>query len=396
MILFCNKLMTNTFKKQQNVFIICLIEILSERNINMVFENLTELKQDLWEYLKNTNKKIVMYGTGNGADKILDVFEIKGIKLYGIFASDDFARGQEFRGFKVRRYMDFKNELDDFIVIVSFASQRDEVLKNIYRIESERELYAPDVPVYGEGLFDIEYFKKNLSKFKNIYLKLSDELSRKTFVSTIAFKLTGIISYLRDCETTQEEENTLISSIIRNKNYVDIGAYTGDTVEQYTNLYGKDMKLYAFEPDSKNYRKMQERFQKNNIVCKTFNAAAWDKNETLTFYSNSGRAGTATKSSKTVKSREVQGVRVDDFVDDRIGFIKIDAEGADVNVLKGLSKTIVNDAPCIKIAAYHRNNDYFTIPEAVNDLNKNFKLYMRHLKYVPAWDTDFIFEFPVC
>ncbi len=36
-------------------------------------------KQDLWTYLKKTDKKIVMYGMGNGADKILAACEQKGI-----------------------------------------------------------------------------------------------------------------------------------------------------------------------------------------------------------------------------------------------------------------------------------------------------------------------------
>ena len=32
-----------------------------------------EVNTDLWQYLQGTDKKIVMYGMGNGADKILNV-----------------------------------------------------------------------------------------------------------------------------------------------------------------------------------------------------------------------------------------------------------------------------------------------------------------------------------
>ena len=35
---------------------------------------------DLWQYLKNAEKPIVLYGTGDGADKILNVMAEKGIK----------------------------------------------------------------------------------------------------------------------------------------------------------------------------------------------------------------------------------------------------------------------------------------------------------------------------
>lgn len=361
--------------------------------VNMDFSELYNIETDLWTYLQNTDKKIVMYGTGNGADKIINIFEKKCISLYGIFASDDFARDRVFRGHKVRKYIDFKNELDDFIVVVSFATQRSEVMENIYRIADETELYAPDVPVFGEGIFDLAYFYKNRSNLLKVYNSLADELSRKTFICTIAFKLTGKIKYLKKCETAQEESIELLKSLIVKKNYIDIGAYTGDTVQEFTKNFGNENSIYAFEPDLKNYNKMLLRLQENGIKCICHNAAAWNNNEIIKFYSNSGRAGSAEKSLTTEKYCEIKAVRVDDLIHDEIGFIKIDAEGSDLNALKGLEKTIIQSSPCIKIAAYHRNEDYFSIPQYIDSINPNYKLYMRHLKYIPGWDTDFIFDF---
>jgi len=343
--------------------------------------------------LAQTDKKIVMYGTGNGADKIIDVLDDKGIKLSGIFASDDFARDRFFRGFKVKKYSDFCEEFDDFIVIVSFATQRNEVLENIYRIASERELYAPDVPVFGDGLFDLSYFNDNREKLLKVYNKLSDDFSRETFISTIAFKLTGKITFLKDCESNNESETALLKSKIKNTNYVDIGAYTGDTIEKYCDTFGKKEKIIAFEPDKKNFSKMLDRFEEKQIECRCLNCAAWDKDELLKFYSNSGRAGSADKNRSNEKYIEVMGVKGDDYINTSVGFIKIDAEGSDAKVLRGLTETIRKNKPFIKVAAYHRNEDYFNIPETIDAICPDYKLYMRHLKYIPGWDTDFFFEF---
>lgn len=359
----------------------------------MKFDELLNLKTDLWTYLADTSKPIVMYGTGNGADKIIDVLNFYGIKLFGIFASDDFARGQIFRGYTVKKYSDFKNELTDFIVLVSFATQRSEVLQNIYNIAKEQELYAPDVPVFGDGLFNIEYFTKNADRLKQVYELLGDELSRKTFTSSLTFKLTGDISYLLQCETTEDEVNKLISGIIKNKNFIDIGAYTGDTIQKYIEYFGNNSKLYAFEPDEKNFRKMLMRFEDSGIECKAYNAAAWCKTETLKFNARSGRASSAADFQIEEKIKEVQAVRVDEVIKDDIGLIKIDAEGSDTKAILGLSTIIKSSKPCVKVAAYHRNEDFFVIPETVSEIYKDFHLYMRHLPYVPGWDTDFIFEF---
>lgn len=359
----------------------------------MTFENLKEIKEDLWTYLQNTSKNIVMYGTGNGADKIIDVLDSKKIPLYGIFASDDFARGNLFRGYTVKKYSDFVSELEDFIVIVSFATQRDDVLGNILKINSERELYAPDVPVYGEGIFDKKYFDNNRERLERIYFMLNDELSRKTFADTLAFKLTGKISYLIDCETSKGELNNLISSLITKKDYIDVGAYTGDTVEEYVTIHGNDMNIYAFEPDAKNYNKMLKRFAEKSIKAFTFNAAAWDKNELIRFYSNSGRAGSANRGINKDKYKDIQALRIDDEVHGDVGYIKIDAEGSELNVLRGMTDTILREKPCVRIAAYHRNEDYFAIPEQALEIENKFKIYMRHLKYIPGWDTDFIISY---
>ncbi|MBR5308666.1 MAG: FkbM family methyltransferase [Clostridia bacterium] len=365
----------------------------AEKRYIMIFDDLLSIKEDVWTHLYNTEKPIVMYGTGNGADKIIDVLEEKGIKLYGIFASDDFARDRSFRGFKVKKYADFKVELGEFIVIVSFASQRNEVLSNIYRIASEQELYAPDVPVFGSGLFDMEYFKAHKERLELVYDMLSDDVSRNTFVCSLAFKITGNIDYLRSCEVTESECDSLVSRLLTSRNYVDIGAYTGDTVEKYVSHHGNDIEIYAFEPDEKNYRKMLERFESRGIRCNTVNAAAWDKTETLRFYSNSGRAGSADKGRNSTKFKDINAVRAEDYIDKEIGFVKIDAEGSDANALRGLASVIRKDAPVMKVAAYHRNEDFFSIPEAVSEIKDGYRLYMRHLKYVPGWDTDFIFSF---
>ncbi len=362
----------------------------------MGFNEIFEVREDLWTYLSKTEKKIVMYGTGNGADKIIDVFVLKNIPLYGIFASDDFVRGQNFRGYSVKKYSDFCAELSDFIVVVSFATQREEVLKNIYSINKERELYAPDVPVFGNGLFDLEFFNRNAEKFHSVYNMLSDELSKKTFINTIIFKLTGKIDFLTRCETSKEEIISVMRLNEGNLNYIDIGAYNGDTVEEYVERFGNNMKIFAFEPDKKNYGKMLERFEKKNIDCVAYNRAAWDADEILKFYSRSGRAGSAEKGIRSEKFSEVMAVRVDEtdeIAHEKIGFVKIDAEGSDLKVIGGLSKIIRHSKPCVKVAAYHRNEDYFCIPQAVAEINENFRLYMRHLRYVPAWDTDFIFVF---
>ena len=103
--------------------------------------------QDLWNYLKTVSKPIFLYGTGNGADKILDELIRLNISVSGVFASDGFVRSRTFRGFPVQSYSAVKQQFGDIIVLVAFGSYLTDVIDNIKRIASENELYAPDVPV---------------------------------------------------------------------------------------------------------------------------------------------------------------------------------------------------------------------------------------------------------
>ena len=86
---------------------------------------LDEIDSCLWDYLRQTEKKIVLYGMGDGADKILAQFDRLGIRASGVFASDEFARGNLFHGFSVRKLSDTVAELgEDIVIVIAFASQR--------------------------------------------------------------------------------------------------------------------------------------------------------------------------------------------------------------------------------------------------------------------------------
>ena len=81
---------------------------------------------DLWERLRSDRRAIVLYGMGNGADKILRVCAEKQIPVRGVFASDEFVRGQSFRGMRVVLWEEIKGEYgsDGTVVLMAFASSR--------------------------------------------------------------------------------------------------------------------------------------------------------------------------------------------------------------------------------------------------------------------------------
>ena len=110
--------------------------------------NFMQEKLSVWELLRQTKKPIVLYGMGNGADKIIDWCEENGVRVQGVFASDEFVRGQQFRGFTVERYDALRARLgNDLLIVIAFASERPEVLERFAQLAAEQEVVAPHLPL---------------------------------------------------------------------------------------------------------------------------------------------------------------------------------------------------------------------------------------------------------
>lgn len=341
------------------------------------------MEKELWKYLKTTKKPIVLYGMGNGADKIIDVLNAYEIEFKGVFASDGFVRQKTFHCHKISTYLELKERFGDMIVLLCFGSSRPDVIENILKIASEQELYAPEVPVIGGGLFTEDYYNQNKTEFDWVYSHLADDISKKTFENVIKYKISGKISYLIDC---QVDENEPYNSFLRfnNESFIDLGAYNGDTVADFVKRSASHKEITAVEPDKKTFKKL-ERNTKNLQNTTLINAAVSSKCGKISFAMKSGRNSSVSENGITIPSISV------DSLNQAATYIKMDVEGEEVNAILGAKETILKNKPKMLISAYHRTDDFLTIPKAVFSIRDDYKIYLRHFSYLPAWDTNFYF-----
>lgn len=344
------------------------------------------MEKELWQHLKTAGKPIVLYGMGNGADKIIKVLEEYGISFEGVFASDGFVRDKTFHGFKISSYKELKEKFGEMIVLLCFGSDRDEVLENVRRISAECELYAPDVPVIAGELFTEEYVKENLADLEWVYSKLADDLSRKTFENTVKYKLSGKIEYLLDCEAEKDEPYETFLKLGDNERFLDLGAYNGDTVLDFVNRAKKYDKIIAVEPDSKTFKKLLKNTENiDKIECKNLCISSFVGE--APFGMKHGRNSKAFTGETLAKFSTIDEV----VAGDRVTFIKMDIEGEELGAITGAAQTISAFAPKMLVSCYHRTEDLITIPKAVFKLKNDYKIYMRHFHSLPAWDTNYYF-----
>jgi len=344
-----------------------------------------------WEQIQKTEKPVVMYGMGNAADRLIDILDGLGVKVREFFASDAFVRGHSFHGKRVKKLSEIEAEYDDFVIVVAFAVHDRPTMDAICRLNERYELYAPDLPVAGENLFDRSFFSTHIKEFETAYNNLADDRSREVFINLLRYKLTGRIDPLMKTEDDREEVLNTFFSPGEEESFVDLGAYNGDTAKEFIDTCSGNFKeLYAMEPDAKNFKKMQKRLDEagfeNDPRIHLFNLAAWSEKTTLHFVAKAGR-----NSIVAAVGKEVLADSVDNILNGAPAtYLKLDVEGSEREALFGAANTIKAHRPKILLSAYHRSEDLFALPAQIESICPGYRFYLRRFPYIPAWEINFI------
>lgn len=336
-----------------------------------------------WERLKNSSLPIVIYGTGNGADRVLDELARLKIKASAVAASDGFVRHRSFRGFEVKSISALENELGDFTVALAFASPLPAVIENIKALSTRRSVIMPSVPVYGDDIFNKDFLKTHLAKTESAYNLLADEKSKAVFESIIKFQITGELSYAFNCESEKSDAFSLLK-LTDSENYLDLGAYRGDTIYEFLSYVNGYAHITAAEPDKKAFRKLAESCGGLENIS-LLNLAVWNGCGTLPFGGGKGRGSSTFCGSESIPCADT------DTLNQKYGiftYIKADIEGAEKEFLEGAQKTLREYRPKLNIAAYHRSEDIFYLINRIHEINKDYKIYLRHHPHISFWDTN--------
>ncbi len=352
------------------------------------------VQTDLWHRLQKESRPILLYGMGNGADKILAVLDRYGVEVADFFASDGFVRGHAFHKKTVLSYSQAKEKYSDFVILLSFATALPQVLERILAMGKEHLLYVPDVPVAGSAVFDLAFYQTHAEALAQARSLFCDQASKKLFDQIIAYKLTGEIAPLFS-QTTSLEEMYHILGVASCRTYVDLGAYTGDTVHFVRELAPNLAHIYAMEPDGRNFKKLQARAEEEGFASQltALQAAAWEKEEILSFRQEGNRnAGIGDRLSLAGgKIKEVQGMPPDLLLSDaQADLIKYDVEGAEAQAIRGSAETIARCRPALLVSLYHRSEDLFALPLQLAPLCPDYDFYLRRERCLPAWDLNLL------
>lgn len=162
--------------------------------------------------------------------------------------------------------------------------------------------------------------------------------------------------------------------------FVDAGAFDGQTSAMFVQWAKKYKKIIALEPDPKNREKCQKYLEKIGAENEILPFGAWNKEEEISFVSGLNGASHVDDSRKEriIEQITVQGKKLDDLIHEKISFIKMDIEGAEINALQGAEKIIKEYKPKLAICVYHKKDDIWEIPKLILSYVPEYKMYLRH------------------
>lgn len=341
-------------------------------------------EKSVWEKLLTTTQPLVLYGMGDGADRVLDELNLLNVEVSAVMASDDFVRGQQFRGFTVKTLSQVKEEFSDFIILIAFGSNKKDVMANIVSLSKEYEILVPSVPVAGGNIFNRGYLIRNGKDIMNAYELMADDESKIVFEKMCYFQFTGVLDYLFEMESSKDDAFKILN-LNSQEHYLDLGAYRGDTIEEFLKYTCNQYEtITAIEPDPKTFKKLTENTE-NLKNCTLLNMGIWCYDTEIAFIVNRGKGNNV--SSKNGVVANVTGI--DTLSEkDKFTYIKMDIEGVEFVALSGGMKYLASNKPKLNVACYHRCSDIFRLTSVIHRANPDYKIYMRLHPYIPCWDTN--------
>lgn len=192
-----------------------------------------------------------------------------------------------------------------------------------------------------------------------------------------------LLCYRDFCPTMLEQEQYFDPDIIKlheNEVFVDAGVLNLGTslrfIEECEKNHIQSFKIHAFEPDGTSYKRCMEMLKNMpKVDVKLYNAGLWSEDTTLYFDEMGNGASRITKEKTGVS---IDTLSLDGCVTDKVTFIKMDIEGAELEALKGSREIIKKHKPRLAICIYHKKEDFVEIPAFIKELVPEYKLYVRH------------------
>lgn len=323
-------------------------------------------------------KNICIFGAGNLGRAMAAEFEANNIRVDFFCDNDEKKWGEKIENLICISPLELEKIKEETIVIICTR----------YYKEIKKELEGKRIPnidrVYTNKFMIWKWLRENpvenvLDNIRKV-MDICCDNGSKDILKRILLEWINCDSGNLDSVCTYDQY--FCPDIIRlaeKEVFIDGGAYTGDTLEEFLKFSNSRFeRAILYELSEKNFKNLKSYVEKletevrKKIVCR--NAGISDKNEVI-YYSERDE-GTNEKIKGDTEGRII---RLDDEWDnENITYIKMDVEGSEMAALRGAEKIIKAKKPKLAICLYHKPADLWEIPLYIKSLVPEYKIYIRH------------------
>jgi FkbM family methyltransferase len=166
---------------------------------------------------------------------------------------------------------------------------------------------------------------------------------------------------------------------------LDGGGCWGDTALYFADAVGAEGKVYCFEFEEANLRRLEANLARNpELACRVqvVRRPMWSTPGQELRYDPMG-PGTTVKPEGSPTARSVLTQSIDGLVREEglaaVDFIKMDIEGAEMEALRGAEQTLRTFKPDLALSIYHSLEDYHRLAYFLEGLGLGYRFYLRHL-----------------
>jgi len=222
-----------------------------------------------------------------------------------------------------------------------------------------------------------DFYEGHMDELEELYLVLADDRSRETLVGFLEGVRGNDAEYFSRINGDSREKllDPQILKYTGEESFVDIGAFTGDTIREFLKLTGrKYRKITGIEPDEQNYKVLKTNINQWNLKnISAENIAVGETDGPTHFMTDMSESCRRTEAG----GREIRMRCLDTMEEIRdTTFLKISTNGCDLQVLQGARNLILRNRP--KIATYASGVLLWEIPKYLHSLVPEYKVYCRH------------------
>lgn len=240
-------------------------------------------------------------------------------------------------------------------------------------------------------------FEKN--EILQVYDLLAEEKSKEIYVELLANRLAPQLkrkTYPELCSPL-DYFNGEIFPVTDTECFVDCGAFDGDSIRNFLCTAHDFERIDAFEMEGKNFQRLEQytasldKEMQGKIVCR--HQGVWHERAVLSYGNEEKSSGEAYSMLKTSNQNQVTADRLDHILaGEKVTFIKMDIEGAELNALKGACGILKEQHSKLAVCLYHKLEDLWEIPMFVQSVSKNYRMGIRH-HYAYGFEGTVLYAF---